>query len=134
MSGNARHESCESRGVNQDTIPTLRMRAVTQRVVVVHDDTSVTWPLAEALSAHFLVRLATDGASLREQLVPLARVTCVVGVLDAAVRARDVHDLFVAAGGSPERLVFVEKSELDGSALAVERTLDLVRTVADRRL
>jgi hypothetical protein len=112
--------------VNEDAIPTVRMHAVNQRVVVVHDDTCATTPLAEALSRAFIVRFANSASELGTLALPLDRLTCVVCVLGDSIRARDVHDAFLRLGGRQERLVFVDKSELERSPLALQRTLEVV--------
>jgi hypothetical protein len=117
-----------------DTMPTVRYRTSSRRVVVVHDDPSASVPLAEALSAAFIVRFATSAGEVVEQVAPLDRLTCVVCVLGGSIRARDVHDAFLGAGGRPEQLVFVDKSELGRSALAFRRTLDVVRSLGERRV
>lgn len=115
-----------------ESVPTLRLRTTTLRVVIVHDDVRACLPLADALGKTFIVQLARGTGEMVEQLPPDEGLTCIVGVLSSALRARDVHEQFVAAGGKPERIVFVTKQDLAQQPV-LEETIDVVRRLGDQR-
>ena len=94
-------------------------------VVVVRDDGGFWRALADALMTTFVVRLATTAAELAEQLDPIERVSCVCVVNDG-VRLRDVHEMFLRAGGAAERLVFVSEDDI-ASPVALDEVLRVVR-------
>jgi hypothetical protein len=115
-----------------DSIPTARLRATTLGVVVVHDDVRACRSLVDALRAEFIVRSARSAQEMTEQLGPIDRLTCVVGVLGETIRARDIHAAFIAVGGKPGRLVFVTTQELSQPS-SVRSTVDVVRSLGQRR-
>ena len=95
-------------------------------VVIVRDEEGRCWqPLADALMATSVVRLAANASELMEHLIPIERVACVCVVHDG-VHLRDVHETFVRAGGAPERLVFVSEDDT-ASPAALETISRVVR-------
>lgn len=115
-----------------DTV-TARMPAAFPRVVLVHDEMRACMPLADALRTSFGVRIAATVPEMVDQLGPLERLACVVCIPSPGVRARDVREAFIKAGGRADWLVVIDKDELVRSPHKVQETLETVRRLREPR-
>ena len=68
-----------------------------------------------------------------DQLGPLEWLACVVRVPSPGVRARDVREALIQAGGRADWLVLIEKDELVRSPRKVQETLETVRRLREPR-